>query len=133
MCADANVAEADREGLEVGLSLGSNLGDRLGHLRRARDAITGWDGFMLAVCSRVYETEPVDVAPEFRALSFLNAVIVVQSSLDVRDLNAGLHRLETTFGRTRTAAVPQVVCTGSRYSFQRSPCPRRCRSIYRSL
>jgi 2-amino-4-hydroxy-6-hydroxymethyldihydropteridine diphosphokinase len=87
--------------LEYGLSLGSNLGDRLANLRAARRGVRALPQTDLAAQSPVYETDPVDVADAWQALSFLNAVLIVRSALAPRDLNRGLHRIEAELGRVR--------------------------------
>jgi 2-amino-4-hydroxy-6-hydroxymethyldihydropteridine diphosphokinase len=84
------------------LSLGSNLGDRLGHLQAARDAVAALDGVTLLARSAVYETEPVDVAPAYRDLPYLNAVLLVRSVPDIGPLAAALHAIEAGAGRRRT-------------------------------
>ena len=85
--------------MEAGLSLGSNSGDRLQNLRRARRRISELDGLRLVACSPLYETEPVDVAPEYDGLAFLNAVLVVESSVDPAELMKRLQSIETALGR----------------------------------
>jgi len=86
---------------EAGFSLGSNLGDRLAFLSGARDALAAVPGARLAAQSPVYETEPVGVKDEHRALKYLNAVVVVAAPLDARAWLAALSRIETALGRVR--------------------------------
>jgi 2-amino-4-hydroxy-6-hydroxymethyldihydropteridine diphosphokinase len=87
---------------EIGLCLGSNLGDRLANLRRAAEAVDRIDGVTVAARSPIYETEPVDVRPENRDLFFLNAVLIVDSSMEPRALLHRLHDIENSMGRVRT-------------------------------
>jgi len=85
--------------MEIGLSLGSNLGDRLGNLVQARRRILMIPGIAVSAVSPLYETEPVDVLPEHEQLSFLNAVMIVESSIDPALLLADLRSLEAAIGR----------------------------------
>jgi 2-amino-4-hydroxy-6-hydroxymethyldihydropteridine diphosphokinase len=89
--------------VETGLSLGSNLGDRLGHLRQARAAIAAIAGVTILAQSPVYETDPVDVPPQYAALAFLNAVLVIGSPLPPDRLAVELRRIESEAGRVRSA------------------------------
>ncbi|HEX8373182.1 MAG TPA: 2-amino-4-hydroxy-6-hydroxymethyldihydropteridine diphosphokinase, partial [Chthoniobacterales bacterium] len=60
--------------MRTGIALGTNLGDRLANLRNGRDAVLALPGVSgPAVGSHVYETEPVDSAPD--APAYLNAVV----------------------------------------------------------
>ena len=67
--------------MEAALSLGSNRGNRLGHLRRAVRRLAALPGARIVARSRVYETEPVDVKPEYRPLEYLNTVIIIESTM----------------------------------------------------
>ncbi len=82
--------------MRAAVGLGSNVGDRLGHLRRAVEAL-GSLGEVEAVSS-LYETEPVggpDQGP------FLNAVVILDTALEPPELLAALHRIEADAGRVR--------------------------------
>ena len=70
--------------MEIGLSLGSNLGDRLRNLSVSCEKLEAIPGISILGRSAVYETEPVDVKPEFKDQAFLNAVIVIESALGLR-------------------------------------------------
>ena len=81
-----------------GIALGSNLGDRAANLRR------GIDLLMLRVpdCritakGGVYETEPVNCAPDTQA--FLNTVIEIEIPSTPRELYAHLAAVERELGR----------------------------------
>ena len=78
------------------IGLGSNLGDRLDHLVTAVGEIAGF-GHDWSVSS-LYETEPVG-GPEQDA--YLNAVIVLDTSLDPLQLLDRLQAIEADHGRER--------------------------------
>lgn len=81
----------------VAIALGSNLGDRLANLRRAVTALQQL-GEMTAVSS-LYETEPVG-GPEQGP--YLNAVVVLDSTLDPARLLEEALRIEDEAGRVRS-------------------------------
>ena len=84
--------------MRVGIALGSNLDDRLENLRAARRhlfALHEDRGPFL--CSRIYETDPVDCPPGSPA--FLNAAIELASTIPPLDLLEKLQRLEQILGR----------------------------------
>jgi 2-amino-4-hydroxy-6-hydroxymethyldihydropteridine diphosphokinase len=79
------------------LALGSNLGERLPLLQLGiRDLVS--DGVDLLEVSSVYETDPVG-GPEQGA--YLNAVIVVRTTLDPLELLARAHEAEAAQHRVR--------------------------------
>ncbi|AKJ64405.1 2-amino-4-hydroxy-6-hydroxymethyldihydropteridine diphosphokinase [Kiritimatiella glycovorans] len=88
--------------MEAAFSLGSNRGDRLAHLSRARDLLAATEGAALAAQSRVYETEPVGVRPEFSHLFFLNAVVIVESEYGPERWKARIGEIEDALGRVRS-------------------------------
>jgi len=88
--------------MEIGLSLGSNLDHRLGHLREATRRIDALPGVQLLAKAPIYETEPVDVKPEYASLQFLNTVIIIESSMELSALSEALHKIEDDMGRVRT-------------------------------
>ena len=90
--------------MEVGLSLGSNIGDRLKHLKNAKAVILASPGIVAAAQSPVYETEPVDVPPEFQALNFLNAILIVKTLIPLSQLMRTFQFMEQESGR-----VPNTV------------------------
>ena len=84
--------------MRVGIALGSNLDDRLENLRAARRhlfALHEDRGPFL--CSRIYETEPVDCPPGSPA--FLNAAIELACTIPPLDLLEKLQHLEQILGR----------------------------------
>jgi 2-amino-4-hydroxy-6-hydroxymethyldihydropteridine diphosphokinase len=97
--------------MEIGLSLGSNLGDRLRNLAQARDLIHTIGDVDIIASSPVYETDPVDVAPEYAKQSFLNAMLIASSCLDVNSLLDKLLSIENEMGRelTRIRNSPRSV------------------------
>ncbi len=80
------------------LALGSNLGDRLDYLQAAVDALTDSPEIFAVAVSPVYETEPVG-GPEQPL--FLNAVLVIDTTLSTRSLMERAQAAEAAFGRTR--------------------------------
>ena len=91
--------------MEVGLSLGSNMGNRLAHLINAKTMILGHPGIMPADQSPVYETEPVDVPPEFQAIHFLNAILIVDTLIPLPQLMRTFQFLEQKIGRVPNTVV----------------------------
>jgi 2-amino-4-hydroxy-6-hydroxymethyldihydropteridine diphosphokinase len=87
---------------ETAFSLGSNEGDRLVHLREAGEAITRIPDFEILAKSPVYETDPVDVAPEHARRMFLNAVVVGLYTGSLGSLAEALAEVERAAGRVRT-------------------------------
>ena len=96
-------ASVERGGpVEAGVSLGSNLGDRAENLRRAVRMFQETPGVRLLARSAIYETEPVDVPPEFASQSYLNAVAVFGTFLSLDAWSDRCHEIETALGRVRT-------------------------------
>lgn len=82
--------------VRAAIGLGSNLGDRAQHIANAVAALTQ-TGSLVRVSS-LYETEPVG-GPEQG--SYLNAVVVIETELPVRDLLARCLEIEHEAGRER--------------------------------
>ncbi len=83
----------------VVVSLGSNVGQRLYNLQ---GAVTSWadtPDVMLTAVSPVYETEPEDGA--FGSDKFLNAVVLMDTTLPASRLMDRALAVEDAFGRTR--------------------------------
>ena len=96
--------------MRVGIALGSNIGDRLKALESAREAIFNLEGvFKPALCSSIYETDPVESAPD--SACFLNAVIEVEFAGDPSLLLKALQDLEAEMGRPfkRPRNAPRVI------------------------
>lgn len=81
------------------LAIGSNLGDRLTNLQGAVDALSDTPDVWLTAVSPVYETAPVD-APD-GSQDFLNAVVLLHTTLAVRTLLERALAVEDAYGRER--------------------------------
>lgn len=81
---------------ETYIGLGSNLGDRLQQLCRALDRLAS--SCTVKKVSSLYETEPLDGAGPGK---FLNAVVLIETSLPPRELLGLLHEIEDESGRVR--------------------------------
>lgn len=84
--------------MTFGIALGSNLGDRAANLRRGVELLLQ----QVPQCrvtekGGVYETEPVDCAPETQA--FLNSVIEIEASCTPSELHGHLAAIEIELGR----------------------------------
>jgi 2-amino-4-hydroxy-6-hydroxymethyldihydropteridine diphosphokinase len=86
------------------LSLGSNLGERLTSLQGAVNAVADTPDVWVTGVSPVYETEPVDCPPD--AETFLNAVVLIDTTLAASRLLDRAHAIEDAFGRERGEGVP---------------------------
>lgn len=84
--------------MRTGVALGSNLGDRGLHLAAARHHLLALhEGPGPFLCSRVYETEPVD-CPE-GSPAFWNAAIELSTSLAPLEVLDALQGVERMLGR----------------------------------
>ena len=97
--------------MEIGLSFGSNQGDRMRNLCAGRDRVAMLPGVRVVAASPVYETEPVEVAEEYREQSFLNAVLVVECDGELHPFFQAIHAVEDDMGRVRGADrnAPRVI------------------------
>lgn len=86
---------------KVVYSVGSNLGDRIGNLQGAVDALSDTPDVIVVDISAVYETEPVGCPED--SPSFLNLVIVGETTLEPRTLLERALAIEDAFGRVRTS------------------------------
>ena len=82
------------------VALGSNLGERLQKLQGAVAALADTPGVFVTAVSSVYETEPVDTPDGSE--SFLNAVVLVDSTLPAHMLLERALAIESAFGRDRS-------------------------------
>lgn len=80
------------------LALGANLGEPASALQGAVDELRQSDGIEVIACSSIYETDPMG-GPEQPC--YLNAVVLVRTSLDPNALLAEAHRIELQWGRVR--------------------------------
>lgn len=89
--------------MEIGFSLGSNMGDRLARLSEAKQLMLEVTSSNVLAQSRVYETEPVDVLPQYAEMAYLNAVLILDSPVSSRDWLRVVGDIEIKMGRRRTA------------------------------
>ena len=80
------------------IALGANLGDRLASLKAAAEALHRPGIGEVWRVSSVYESAPMYVTEQ---PAFLNAVLLLRSGLDPRELLATLLRVEVSLGRDR--------------------------------
>jgi 2-amino-4-hydroxy-6-hydroxymethyldihydropteridine diphosphokinase len=85
------------------VALGSNLGDRLAKLQGAVDSLADTPDVWVTEVSPVYETAPVD-APE-GSEPFLNAVVLLDTTLSAYTLLDRAQAIESAFGRQRSDVV----------------------------
>ena len=82
------------------IALGSNLGNRLETLQGAVDALEDTPGLRVKAVSPVYETEPWGVDPTAQP-AYLNAVVLVKTTLPPSSLLERGHAIEEAFERVR--------------------------------
>jgi 2-amino-4-hydroxy-6-hydroxymethyldihydropteridine diphosphokinase len=80
------------------LALGANLGDARGAVRGAMDALAALPGITVVARSSLYETDPVGGPEQPR---FVNAVVIIETTLDPYALLAAAHVIESQWQRTR--------------------------------
>lgn len=84
------------------LAFGSNLGDRLNRLQGGVSALEDTPEVTIVAISSVYETEPLG-APRDSG-KFLNAVVLIDTTLTVHTLLDRALAIEDAFGRERSEA-----------------------------
>ncbi len=94
--------EAEEGRVRAIVSLGSNIEPRVEYLSRAVDALSSMPSTKLVAASRVVETEPVGVPPEFAHMKFMNQVAVFETALSAREFSKRMHAVEDSLGRIRT-------------------------------
>ena len=82
------------------VSMGSNVGDRLAKLQGGLDSLADTPEVWVTAVSPVYETEPVDSPAG--SDTFLNAVVLVDTTLPAHMLLDRALAIEAAFGRQRT-------------------------------
>ncbi len=82
------------------LALGSNLGERLNRLQSAVAALEDTPEVTIVAVSSVYETVPVDALEG--SGKFLNAVVLIDTTLTVHTLLDRALAIEEAFGRERS-------------------------------
>ncbi|NUQ00407.1 MAG: 2-amino-4-hydroxy-6-hydroxymethyldihydropteridine diphosphokinase [Armatimonadetes bacterium] len=80
------------------IGLGSNLGDRLAYLRGAVSRLQAEPGLRLVATSGVYESPPM--GPIAQA-DFLNAAVLIETTIAPRELLARCLAIEAEHGRVR--------------------------------
>lgn len=83
--------------INVFLSLGSNLGERIPNMRQAAKLVEKYVG-KIAKASSLYETEPWG---EENQDPFINQVLMVNTTLEPRDLLSAITKIEREMGRIR--------------------------------
>lgn len=87
------------------LALGSNLGDRMTSLQGAVDSLADTPEVWVTAVSPIYETKPVGGPKD--AKDFLNAVVLIDTTLSARTLLDRALAIEDAFGRERTDMVAE--------------------------
>lgn len=85
------------------LAIGSNLGERFQNLQGAVNSLADTPDVWITSVSAVYETVPVE-SPE-DAKDYLNAVVLIDTTLSSRTLLERCLAIETAFGRERDPNV----------------------------
>jgi 2-amino-4-hydroxy-6-hydroxymethyldihydropteridine diphosphokinase len=80
------------------IALGANLGDARAALSGAVEAIAGLPGVSMLAQSSVYSTAPIGGVEQ---PDYLNAVVIVDTTLSPRELLDRLHDIENAWHRTR--------------------------------
>lgn len=80
------------------IALGANLGDPIAALQGATDALNADPDTEVVAASHVYESDPVGGIEQ---PVFCNAVVIVRTDREPRDLLALAHRIEQEWHRTR--------------------------------
>ena len=106
---DADTLSGMKPLRKVVYSLGSNLGDRLNNLQGAVDALRDTPDVIVVDVSSVYETEPIG-GPE-DSPSFLNLVVVAETTLEPRTLLERALAIEDAYGRERDEKGPRARST----------------------
>jgi 2-amino-4-hydroxy-6-hydroxymethyldihydropteridine diphosphokinase len=82
------------------LSIGSNLGERRNNLQGAVNSLADTPEVWVTAVSPVYETEPVE-SPE-GSRDFLNAVVLLDTTLSARTLLERAQAVESAYGREKS-------------------------------
>ncbi len=83
------------------VALGANLGEPLKALQDVIAVINAEPGICVEATSHFYQTVPIDSSGP----DYVNAVILVSTSLTPEDLLTALLRIEKDFGRTRPVGI----------------------------
>ena len=79
------------------IGIGANLGDARGNVVDALARLGRQSGCRLVAASGLWRTAPIDSSGD----DYINAVAVIETSLDAHLLLAALHAIETAHGRER--------------------------------
>jgi 2-amino-4-hydroxy-6-hydroxymethyldihydropteridine diphosphokinase len=82
------------------VSVGSTLGERLANLQGAVSSLADTPEVWVTAVSPVYETEPVEAPPGSK--DFLNAIVLMDTTLSARTLLDRALAIEDAYGRERT-------------------------------
>lgn len=93
---------AKGEAERVYVALGSNVGDRTAHLAYARARLAALPHTRLLKESRAEETAPLGPVPQ---ATYLNQMVLLETTLEPADLLSHLHVIESERGRDRRAGV----------------------------
>ncbi len=85
------------------LSIGSNLGERRANLQGAVNTLADTPEVWVTAVSPVYETEPVEAPEDSR--DFLNAIVLLDTTLSARTLLERALAVEAAYGRERSEVV----------------------------
>ncbi len=88
--------------MEIGFSLGSNLYNRKRLLMQAKNLLLSAPRTRFVDQSPIYETTPVDVKPEYRDMTYLNAIMIVESELPLESWLSYIGKIEHMLGRDRS-------------------------------
>ena len=88
------------------IALGSNLGERLTCLQGAIDTLTDTPDLWITHVSGVYESDPADSPDD--AGKYLNAVVLLDTTMSAHRLLERALAIEDAFGRERDAEVPNA-------------------------
>ena len=87
--------------MEVGFSLGTNLGDRFKNLTDAKERLLAFDDTELLALSSAYDTQPVGVKDEYMDMTFLNSVVIINTSASCETWLERIGNIEQELGRVR--------------------------------
>lgn len=90
------------------VGLGSNIGDRVGYVQQAHKLLNDTEGITVLESSSLYETEPYGYKDQEW---FVNAVLMINTTLDPNKLLEECLRIEKQLGRVRT---PEIARWGPR-------------------
>ena len=96
--------------MRTGIALGSNIEPRLAHLQSARRNIFSLhSGTRPVLCSKVYETSPVDCPAD--SPPFLNTVLELSIAMEPEALLSEVKKIENALGRqpSRERNGPRII------------------------